>query len=146
MHCVLHYVYIWSAVVLHKGKRYCINKQTWWNNFRKIFFFNFFGLFYCLLKLLIILMENIRHPRKKKKQVPFLFIITVCGEIFAPVLFRPSLPAGEFTTGRMPMSNPVLSFFKYNCIWANSSRAKLWASVEGRKLNRAKVTQWWVLC
>lgn len=61
------YIYIWGAVVLHKGKRYCNNKQTWWNNFRKNNFFYFSGLIYCLLKLLIILMKNIRHHRKKKK-------------------------------------------------------------------------------
>lgn len=84
--CTIYiYIYIWSAVVLHRGQRYCNNKHSGWNNFSKIFFFYFSGLIYCLLKLLIILMKNIRHPRKKKNQVPFLFIITVYGEIFAPV-------------------------------------------------------------
>lgn len=63
---------------------------------------------------------------------------TVYKEIFAPVLFSllsPLLSAGEFKTVRILMFQ-IISFWRY-WVWAKSRQDE---SVEGRKLNGAKIT------
>lgn len=51
--------------------------------------------------------------------------ITVYRDIFDSVnLFSPSLPAGKFKTGRMPMSYFIFLLTQFNCVWANSRRGE----------------------
>lgn len=57
-------------------------------------------------------------------------------EIFASVSFSPSLSAGYFKIGRIPMSQ-IISF-KHNGVWANQNWMKLFASVGGEKLHGGK--------
>lgn len=61
-------------------------------------------------------------------------------EIFASVSFSPSLSAGYFKIGRIPMSQ-IISF-KHNGVWANQNWMKLFASVGGEKLHGAKITSY----